>query len=71
MTTLRAIVAELFSLFIDDGALALLVTLLIALVAGAVKLAVLPPLIGAVLLLAGAIIILADSLRRAAHKRRG
>ena len=71
MTTLRAIVAELFSLFVDDGALALLVTLLIALVAAAVKLAVLPPLFGAVLLLAGAILILADSLRRAANKRRG
>ncbi|HVO04304.1 MAG TPA: hypothetical protein VMT54_19060 [Candidatus Cybelea sp.] len=71
MTVVRAILAELVSLFIDDGALALLAVLLIAAVAAAVKLFTLPPLAGALLLFAGCIAILADSLRRAAAKRRG
>lgn len=66
---LRSIVSEFISLFVDDGALALLVTILIAAIAVAVKLLGLPPVYGAVLLLAGSIAILADSLRRAARRR--
>ena len=71
MSVIRAILAELVSLFIDDGALALLAVLLIAAIAAAVELLTLPPLAGAILLFAGCIAILADSLRRAANKRRG
>ena len=71
MNTLKAVFSELLHLFIDDGSLALLVVILIALVAGGVKLLILPPLGGAILLLVGCIAILADSLRRAAAKRRG
>ncbi|HVJ33961.1 MAG TPA: hypothetical protein VND94_12660 [Terriglobia bacterium] len=67
---LRAIISELISMFIDDGALALLAAVLIAAIAGAVKLLGLPPLYGAMLLLAGSILILADSLRRAARRQR-
>lgn len=67
---LRAIINELISMFIDDGALALLAAVLIAVIAAAVKLLGLPPLYGAMLLLAGSILILADSLRRAARRQR-
>jgi hypothetical protein len=55
----RTILTEFLHLFVDDGSLALLVAVLIALVAAAVK-----------LLLAGCILILADSLRRAAARKR-
>lgn len=67
---LRSIIAEFISLFIDDGALALLVAILIAIITGAVKFFDLPAFYGAVLLLLGSIAILADSLRRAAARRR-
>jgi hypothetical protein len=66
---LRSIVTEFISLFIDDGALALLVAILIGIIAAAVKLLGLPAFYGALLLLIGSIAILADSLRRAARRR--
>ncbi|HWT99807.1 MAG TPA: hypothetical protein VN229_19385 [Terriglobales bacterium] len=65
---LRSIVSEFISLFVDDGALALLAAILIAVVTGAVKLLDLPPFYGAMLVLVGSIAILADSLRRAARR---
>ncbi|HVJ43869.1 MAG TPA: hypothetical protein VM639_20375 [Dongiaceae bacterium] len=67
---LRTIINELISMFIDDGALALLAAVLIAVIAGAVKLLGLPPLYGAILLLVGSILILGDSLRRVARRQR-
>ncbi|HVI89881.1 MAG TPA: hypothetical protein VM659_16375 [Dongiaceae bacterium] len=67
---LRSIVNEFVSLFVDDGALALLAAILIAVVTGAVKLLDLPPIYGAGLVLVGSITILADSLRRAARRPR-
>ena len=70
MNALRATLYELIHLFVDDGSLALFATALIALIAAAVKFAALPPLGGAILLLLGCIAILADSLRRAAARRR-
>ncbi len=63
----RSIVTEFVGLFIDDGSLALLAAVLIAAIAAAVKLLALPALDGAILLLFGSILILADSLRRAAR----
>jgi hypothetical protein len=69
MTLLRTILAELVHLFVDDGAMALSVALLIAVIAVAVKLMMLQPLLGAILLFAGCITILADSLRRAVKRR--
>jgi hypothetical protein len=69
VSLVRTILAELIHLFVDDGSLALLVAALIAAIAAAVKLLALPPVNGAVLLLIGCILILADSLRRAARKR--
>jgi hypothetical protein len=70
MTLIRTILSELLHLFVDDGALALLAALLIALVAGAVKLLALPPLGGALIVLAGSIAILADSVRRGARRQK-
>ena len=70
MTAIRAVLAELLGLFIDDGALALAAVALIAVVAAAVRWAGLPPLGGALLILVGCLLILADSLARAARSRR-
>jgi hypothetical protein len=70
LTILRAALTELIGLFIDDGSLALLCVLLIAAIAAAVKIFGLPPFEGAVLLLIGSIVILADSIRRATRLRR-
>lgn len=71
MTAVRAVLAELLGLFIDDGALALAAIALIAAVTAAVRWAGLPPLDGALLVLAGCLLILAESLIRAArsHQR--
>lgn len=64
MNLLKIIWHETISMFVDDGALAFQAVVLIAGVAGAVKLAGLPPLAGAVVLLAGCLAILGLSLRR-------
>ncbi len=69
MTVIRIAIAELVGMFIDDGSLALLALILIAVVAAAVKLLGMSPLWGAVLLLAGCPAILAESVRRAARRR--
>ncbi|MBW8727611.1 MAG: hypothetical protein JF625_20980 [Inquilinus limosus] len=70
MTTIKAVLAELLGLFIDDGALALAAIALIAAVAAAVRWAGLPGLGGALLILAGCLLILAESLHRAARAKR-
>ncbi|MER9329287.1 hypothetical protein [Mesorhizobium sp. M0488] len=57
---------EFVGMFIDDGSLALLALVLIAGIAAAVKLLALPPLLGGILLLIGCLVILAQSVRRAA-----
>lgn len=64
MTWLKLIWDEALGLFVDDGALAFQVVVLIALVAGAVKLLGLSPLLGGVLLLAGCLAVLGLSLSR-------
>ena len=68
MTVLRLIYEELVGMFIDDGNLALFSLLLIAVVAALVELLGLPALWGAAALLVGCIVILADSVRRAARR---
>jgi hypothetical protein len=70
LTILRTALTEFIGLFIDDGSLALFSVILIAAVTAAVKLLGLPPFDGAVLLLVGCIVILADSVRRAVKARR-
>ena len=69
MNVITQIVREFFSLFVDDGFLALLSLLLIGGDAAAVKLAGLSPLVGAMALLAGCLAILAVSVHRAARPR--
>lgn len=66
MNTLRSILEEVVGLFIDDGMLALLCVVLIAVVTGAILLLGLPGLWGGTLLLGGCIAILAWSVARAA-----
>jgi hypothetical protein len=67
---LRDFLAELGGLFVDDGSLALFAAVLIAVIAGAVKLAGVPPLWGAVALLVGLLGILLESLTRASKPGR-
>ncbi|MBZ9770219.1 MULTISPECIES: hypothetical protein [unclassified Mesorhizobium] len=66
---IRLVFKELVGMFVDDGNLALLALILIALITAAVKLLTLPPLIGGFLLLAGCLAILLQSTRRAARGR--
>ena len=69
MTVIRLVLKELVGMFVDDGNLALLALILIALIAAAVKVLGLPPLTGGVLLLAGCLAILLESVRRAARDK--
>jgi hypothetical protein len=69
MTMIRIVFGELVGMFVDDGNLALLALILIALITAAVKLLALPPLIGGLLLLVGCLAILLESARRAARGR--
>ncbi|SFP11917.1 hypothetical protein SAMN03159463_03612 [Mesorhizobium sp. NFR06] len=69
MTVIRLVFKELVGMFVDDGNLALLALILIALITAAVKLMALPPLIGGFALLVGCLAILLDSARRAARGR--
>ncbi|MEO8240927.1 MAG: hypothetical protein ABI832_01375 [bacterium] len=64
MTLLKLIWDELLGMFVDDGALALQAVVLIAVIAGAVKLAGLPPTTGGFLLLLGCLVTLGLSLSR-------
>lgn len=66
---IRLVVKELVGMFVDDGNLALLVLILIALVTAAVKILGLPPLVGGFLLLAGCLAILVQSTHRAARDK--
>jgi ABC-type multidrug transport system permease subunit len=58
---------EIQHLFVDDGNLAAFVVVLIALVAGAVKLLQVPPLWGGAVLVVGLAGILLESLQRASR----
>ncbi|AZO10529.1 MULTISPECIES: hypothetical protein [unclassified Mesorhizobium] len=68
MKILSLILKELVGMFVDDGSLALLALVLIALIGAAVKLLGLPPLAGGVLILLGCLAILWQSARRAARE---
>ena len=69
MNVIRLVLKELVGMFVDDGSLALLALILIALITAAVKVLGLPPLIGGFLLLPGCLAILLESARRAARGR--
>ncbi|WP_327212526.1 hypothetical protein U8Q06_27030 (plasmid) [Rhizobium beringeri] len=66
---LKVALKEFFGMFIDDGALALAALLLIATVGVLVKFADVDALLGAALLLVGCVLILAESVARAARQR--
>jgi hypothetical protein len=69
MNILRITIRELIGMFIDDGALALWSIALIGVIAAAVEYAGLSGFAGGILLLAGCILILAESTYRAARKK--
>ena len=69
MNILRTTIQELIGMFIDDGALAIWSILLIGIITAAVEYAGLSGLAGGILLLAGCILVLAESTYRAARKR--
>jgi hypothetical protein len=69
MNLLTMIWDETLGMFVDDGALALQAMILIAAVAGAVKLLGLPPLLGGALLLVGCVAVLGLSLARKTRQR--
>lgn len=66
---LKVVFRELFGMFIDDGALALAALLLIAVVGVLVKFAHVDALLAAGLLVLGCLLILAESVTRAARKK--
>ncbi|MGY5808092.1 hypothetical protein ACXHXG_10285 [Rhizobium sp. LEGMi198b] len=68
MNIIRIALSELIGMFIDDGSLAAFSLILVIVVAGAVKLLALPPLIGGLLLLLGCLAILLYSVRRAVKR---
>ncbi|AYG60048.1 hypothetical protein QD460_28240 [Rhizobium jaguaris] len=68
MNIIRIAISELIGMFIDDGSLAAFSLILVIVVAGAVKLFALPPLIGGLLLLLGCLAILVYSVRRAVKR---
>jgi hypothetical protein len=70
---LYAVAAELVAMFIDDGRLALTLLALVGLVTLAVKVAWIGPLAGGLLLLAGCVGLLVESVLRKARagNRRG
>jgi hypothetical protein len=67
MNAIRLVAREFFGMFVDDGSLALLALVLVAVVTAAVKLLALPPLLGGALLLVGCLAILLQSVRLAAR----
>ncbi len=69
MKAIRIAASELVGMFVDDGNLALFISLLIGAVTVLIKLAHMPPLFGGLLLLGGCMAILAESTSRAARHR--
>ncbi|MBZ9701601.1 MULTISPECIES: hypothetical protein [unclassified Mesorhizobium] len=69
MNVSRLAAKEFFGMFVDDGSLALLALVLVAVITAVVKLLALPPLLGGGLLLLGCLAILLQSVRRAAQLR--
>ena len=70
MKLIRATLAELVGMFIDDGQLALTLVVLIVVVTLLVKAAGISPLLGGFLLLAGAIGLLIECVYRDARRKR-
>jgi len=69
MKLIRATLAELVGMFIDDGRLALTLVALIVVVTLLVKTVGIGPLAGGLLLLAGCILLLLESVYRDARRK--
>ena len=69
MSAIRGIISNLIGLFIDDGSLALAILGLITVDTVAVKTGWFPPLVGGLLLLAGCIGLIVESVYRAARRK--
>lgn len=68
MTILKDVLVELFGMFVSDGWLSLGILLLVAGAAGLIELVGIDPLIGGGLLLAGCLVVVIESVRRAARR---
>lgn len=66
MNILREVIGDLFKMFVADARMSMAIVILVALVALLIDAAHLPPLAGGLFLLAGCIIVLLVSVRRAA-----
>jgi hypothetical protein len=69
MNVIRQIIKEFIGLFIDDGSLALFSLLLVAAAVALVKFTAAPPLVSGLLVFAGCLAILTESVHRAARRR--
>lgn len=67
---MKAMLDEFIGLFVDDGAIALLVSLLVVVVAAAVKVMGLPATVGGFVLPVGRLCVLALRLARATRARK-
>ncbi len=70
MSVMRTALAELLGMFIDDGALALLNLVLVLAIGLAVETGLVGPAAGAAILVVGCLLVLAESLVRAARRNR-
>ena len=68
MNLVKQIWEELVGMFVDDGALATQMAIMVAAVTLAVKLLGVPPLWAATILIPGCLVILATSIKRARRK---
>lgn len=68
MNLLKQIWEELVGMFVDDGALATQVALLVAALTLSVKVLAVPPIWAAAILIPGCLVILAASIKRAQRK---
>jgi hypothetical protein len=65
MKLLKSAFGELLGIFVDDGALAVIVLVLVAVTGLAVRTGYLDALIGAIVLMLGCLLVLVESLARA------
>jgi hypothetical protein len=67
---IRTTLAAIAGLFVDDGSLALAIVILIAGLTVAVEFGALTPLAGSIALLAGCVVLLVESVFRAARRKK-
>lgn len=70
MTIFKDVLAELLGMFLSDARLSAAILAVVGLAAALIRLAGLPPLAGGAVLLAGCLVVLTQSVRREARRRR-